>query len=129
MADIDLSMEYPGARFTYEHFQLIEVAELIIRIWHYSSEHGKNCNLCKIYKKTSVKVLRETWKDEYIDENFVIDKICKQDKNWCNLDELTSTEQIYKLIKKKSRPARLKICLLSCFKQNGFCSIVNIKKH
>ena len=45
-------------------------------------------------------MLREKWKDEYIDENFVIDKICKQDKNWCNLDELTSTEQIYKLIKK-----------------------------
>ena len=32
MADIDLSIEYRGARFTYEHFQLIEVAELIIRI-------------------------------------------------------------------------------------------------
>ena len=100
MADVDHSIEYPGGRFTYEHFQLLEIPELMIKIWHYSREHGKNCHLCKIYKKNLIEVLREKWKDEYIDENYVIDKLCKQDKNWCNLNEPTDTEQIYKLIKK-----------------------------
>lgn len=100
MAEADLSIKYTGAKFTYEHFQRLEIPELMIKIWHYSSSHGIRCDICKIYRRDCIKVLREKWKDEYIDENFVLTKLCNQDKTWCNLEQVTTTDTIYKKIRK-----------------------------
>lgn len=109
MAEADLSIEYPGAKFTYEHFQLLSIPELMIKIWDYSSEHRIRCNLCRIYRRDCIKALREKWQDIYIDENFVLTKLCNQDKTWCNLDEPTSTEKLYKLIQKYQDLPKLRL--------------------
>ena len=100
MAEADFSIEYPRAKFTYEHFQTMCIPELMIKIWHYSSEHGIRCNLCKIYKRDCINVLREKWTDEYIDVNMVLTNLCNQIKSWCNLEETKRTDEMYKLIKR-----------------------------
>lgn len=101
MAEADFSIEYPGAKFTYKHFQMTRIPELMIKIWHYFSEHGIRCDLCKIYRRDCMsKVLREKWKDEYIDVNMVLTNLCNHVKSWCNLEVEKSTDEIYKVIKR-----------------------------
>ena len=100
MAEADFSIEYPGPKFTYKQFQMMCIPELMIKIWHYSSEHRIRCTLCKIYRRDCIKVLREKWKDEYTDVNMVLTNLCNHVKSWYNLEVEKSTDEIYKVIKR-----------------------------
>ena len=103
MALFVLLTHYTG--FTYEHFQSMDIPELMIKIWQYSYE--KQCNVCLKYQRHAIKTLREKWTDQFIDKNFVIYKLCKQDKDWCDLDKPTETEKLCKIITKNKNVASI----------------------
>ena len=103
MALFVLLTHYTG--FTYEHFQSMDIPELMIKIWQYSYE--KQCNVCLKYQRHAIKALREKWTDQFIDKNFVIYKLCKQDKDWCDLDKPTETEKLGKIITKNKNVASI----------------------
>ena len=98
MALFDLLTHYTG--FAYEHFQSMDIPELMIKICQYSYE--KQCNVCHKYKRHAIRALREKWTDQFIDENFVIYKLRKQDKEWCDLDKPIETEKLCKIITKNN---------------------------
>lgn len=103
MALFDLLTHYTG--FAYEHFQSMDIPELMIKIWQCSYE--KQCNVCHKYKRHAIRALREKWTDQFIDENFVIYKLCKQDKDWCDLDKPIETEKLCKIITKNNNVASI----------------------
>ena len=72
----------------------------MIKICQYSYE--KQCNVCHKYKRHAIRALREKWTDQFIDENFVIYKLRKQDKEWCDLDKPIETEKLCKIITKNN---------------------------
>ena len=63
MAKADFSMEYPGAKFTYEHFQTMWIPRLMIKIWHYSRSVQ---NLQKrLHQSAKRKMERPVYRCEY----------------------------------------------------------------
>ena len=69
-------------KFKYEDFDKLDIANLIVNIWHYSDRSHRNCVVCTNYKNWCITALKEKWKDWYVNVEFVIQKLCKRDKVW-----------------------------------------------
>ena len=90
-------------KFKYEDFLQEDICNLMINIWSYSDEHGTGCNICTHYKKMNIDALRKKWSNDYIDFNFVINKLKKRDTEWYDLNRVSTADRfcLMPLIKKK----------------------------
>ena len=84
---------------------------LLINIWDYANK--PNCPICKQYQKWCISAAKEKWKDSYIEFDFVIGCLKKQNKNWFDFGEisLANRNQIYVVISKKKKEYKKHFCM------------------
>ena len=81
-------------------FEFLDQPNLLINIWEYNDERHKNCPACKQYKEWSIKVVKTQWQNNYMDFDFVIDNIRKQNRKLFDFGRISSgnRSKIYRLI-------------------------------
>ena len=92
-------------RFNYEDFDEMDIPNLMVNIWHYSDMHQeKYCVICSTYRNCCVTALKKTWKDRYINFDFVVEKLCQRDKKWEDVSKITveNMSKFYRLIEGKT---------------------------
>ena len=68
-------------KFSKRDFQLLDVSNLLINIWEYNERGRKNqCLVCIQYEKWCIEVAQEKWKAIYLDFEYVIKNLQKQNK-------------------------------------------------
>ena len=94
-------------KFKYEDFDKLDIANLMVNIWHYSDTSHRNCCVvCTDYKNWCITVLKKKiQKDWYIDIDFAVEKLCKRDKAWQKVMPKITIEhmlELYVLIERKT---------------------------
>lgn len=85
-------------KFKYEDFDKLDIANLMVNIWHYPDTiHRDCCVVCTNYKNWCITVLKKKWKDWYIDIDFAVEKLCKRDKAWEKVMSKITIEHMSKL--------------------------------
>ena len=89
MANFDSKEEL---KFNLDAFRELHAPDLIINIWTYNKNfvHKSKCAICKTYCDYSTQALREKWKAEWGDFEFVTNKFKKCDKNFINIERYSS---------------------------------------
>ena len=80
--------------------EFLDQPNLLINIWEYNDERHKNCPVSKQYKEWSIKVVKTQWQNNYMDFDFVIDNIRKQNRKLFDFGRISSgnRSKIYRLI-------------------------------
>ena len=91
-------------KFTKQNFRESSVPDNILNIWIYNYfDKHKPCFTCDVYPKYCEEVLKEEWRDDWGDFDFVIGKIKNCDKSFIDLNrysEITKWGILDELIKK-----------------------------
>ena len=90
-------------KFSKRDFQLLDVSNLLINIWEYNERGRKNqCLVCIQYEKWCIEVAQEKWKAIYLDFEYVIKNLQKQNKSFYNFGKISSQDRdaIYNIIHK-----------------------------
>ena len=74
----------PTLKFKLENFEELDIPDLMINIWCHS-EINKSCPILKQYKDWCITALKKKWIKEYIDFDFVVEKLSQRDKNFIRI--------------------------------------------
>ena len=98
-------------KFSLNSFRQLDLPNLLINVWDYVNK--PNCPICKQYQKWCISAAKEKWKDSYIEFDFVIGCLKKQNKNWFDFGEisLANRNQIYVVISKKKKEYKKHFCM------------------
>lgn len=82
-------------KFTKNDFSLENTPDLLINVWTYNyyKPQCQTCNACKIYCNWCVEILEERWKEEWGDFNNVIEKLQKNDAEFINSNNYSSSRK------------------------------------
>ena len=82
------------------NFEFLDLPNLLISIWEYNDETHKNCPVCKQYEDWRIKVAKTQWQNGYMDFDFVIENIKKQNRKLYDFGRIISENRsrIYRLI-------------------------------
>ena len=69
------------------NFEFLDLLSLLINIWERNDETHKNCPVCKQYQEWSIKVAKTQWQNNYMDFDFVIANIRKQNRKLFDFDQ------------------------------------------
>ena len=88
-------MKLPLANFEFQ-----DLPNLLINIWEYNDETHKSCSVCKQYDEWCIKVAKTQWKNDYMDFDFVIENIRKQNRKLFDFGWISSENRsrIYRLM-------------------------------
>ena len=90
-------------KFSKRDFQLLDVSNLLINIWEYNERGRKNqCLVCIQYEKWCIEVAQEKWKAIYLDFEYVIKNLQKQNKSFYKFGKISFQDRdaIYNIIHK-----------------------------
>ena len=93
-------------KFSLNSFRQLDLPNLLINIWDYADK--PNCPICKQYQKWCITAANEQWEKEFIDFDFAINTLKKQNKNWFDFGKISSENrnQIYVVISKEKKSIR-----------------------
>ena len=88
-------MSSTSLKFNLDSFRELDAPDLIINVWSYSDhlKRQKNCQVCKIYCKHSLKALKEKWKKEWGSFNYIMSKIKKNDRYFIDVGKYSSADR------------------------------------
>ena len=88
--------------FKQEDFEELNIANLMVNIWHYSimCENEKYRVVCAKYKKWCITALKKKWKDRYINISYIVRKLCQRDLRLADFSKITAENisNVYNLI-------------------------------
>ena len=90
-------------KFWKREVQLLDLPNLLINIWEYNEPGCKNqCPVCIPFEKWCIEVVQEKWKANYLDCEYVIKNLQKQNKNFYHFRKVSSQDRdvIYNIIHK-----------------------------
>ena len=90
-------------KFSKRDFQLLDVSNLLINIWEYNERRCKNqCLVCIQYERWCIEVARKKWKANYLDFEYVIKNLQKQNKSFYHFGKISSQDRdvIYNIMHK-----------------------------
>ena len=76
-------MNIANLKFSLNFFRRLDLPDLLINICDYADK--PNCAICKQYQEWCITAAKEQWQKEFIDFDFFIDALKKQNKNWFNV--------------------------------------------
>ena len=85
-------------KFSLDSFRQLDLADILINIWDYADHlKQKECIVCRTYQNWCITAAKEKWSYLYVDFDFAIDNLQKQNKNWIDIDAFSSERknQIY----------------------------------
>ena len=85
-------------KFSKQSFQKLELPDLLLNIWCYAD--WPNDPICVQYQQWCVEVAKERWSSQYLDFDYVIENLRKQNKKFYNFGKISSEDKniIYRLI-------------------------------
>ena len=97
-------MNVNDLKFSLYSFRQLDLPNLLINIWDYADKRHDDCPICKQYSKCCVIAAKEKWSSNFIDFDFVINNLKKQNKKWFDVGKLSpaSRDNIYFAICKVS---------------------------
>ena len=81
--------QVPTLKFKFEDFEELDVPDFMINFWCYS-ENNENCPILKQYNDWSITALKKKLIKEYIDFDFVVEKLSQRDKKWVDVSRISS---------------------------------------
>ena len=98
-------------KFSLNSFRQLDLLNLLINVWDYADK--PNCPICKQYQQWCISAAKEKWQDSYIEFDFVINCLKKQNKNWLDLGKISSAHrnQIYVVISKEKKEYKKHFCM------------------
>ena len=99
-------MNIADLKFSLNSFRQLDLPNLLINIWDYADK--PNCPICKQYQKWCITAANEQWEKGFIDFDFAINTLKKQNKNWFDFGKISSENrnQIYVVISKEKKSIR-----------------------
>ena len=79
-------MSQPQMKLSLANFEFLDLLSLLINIWECDDETHKNCPVGKQYQDWSIKVAKTQWQNNYMDFDFVIANIRKQNRKLFDFD-------------------------------------------
>ena len=79
-------MSQPQMKLSLANFEFLDLLSLLINIWECTDETHKNCHVGKQYQEWSIKVAKTQWQNNYMDFDFVIANIRKQNRKLFDFD-------------------------------------------
>ena len=85
-------------KFAKSSFQELDFPDLLVNIWCYTDK--KNDPIIAQFEKLCVEAAQEQWKPLYLDFNYLIENLRKQNKQFYNFGKICSADKnvIYRLI-------------------------------
>ena len=93
-------MSQPQMKLSLANFEFLDLPNVLINIWEYHDLTHKNCPVCKQYKEWCIKVAKTQWQNDYMDFDFVIENIRKQNRKLFGFERISSENRskMYRLI-------------------------------
>ena len=81
-------------------FRQLDLPNLLINIWDYADRPDDP--ICKQYQKWCITAAKEQWQDTFVDFDFAITVLKKQNRNWYDFSKMSSDKRnkIYIIISK-----------------------------
>ena len=96
--------------------QKLEASDLVTNIWKYSNVHFYHDSVVlETYRKCYIDELKNRWEDNYLDFNYVVNKLCHRDEEWAFVSKMTKKKKMYQNSIKKFRESNKVTILMSCF--------------
>ena len=96
-----------SSKIRIEDFKTLDAPDKLLNIWSYNNLDGpsKKCRTCKKYSNFCEMLLREQWKPNWGDFEFIIEKIKNNDKTFIDLSEISSMNRwkIIDILVKKNK--------------------------
>ena len=94
-------------KFSLDTFCQHDLPNLLINIWDYAYHiNEKSCIVCQTYQGWCIVAAREKWLDQFINFDFIINNLQKQNRNWVDFDTFSSATRnqiLYHLLKDKHK--------------------------
>ena len=94
-------------KFSLYSFHQLDLPDILINIWDYADHlKQKECIICQTYQNWCIIAAKEKWHYSYIDFDFAIDNLQKQNKNWVDFDNFsteTKNQIYYHILKEQNR--------------------------
>ena len=84
-------MSATDLKFSLNSFRQLDLPNLLINIWDYADRPDDP--ICKQYQKWCITAAKEQWQDTFIDFDFVITALKKQNRNWYDFGKISSDER------------------------------------
>ena len=96
-------MNIADLKFSLNSFRQLDLPNLLINIWDYANK--PDCPICKQYLKWCITAAKEQWENAFINFDFVINALKKQNRNWYDLGKISSANRnkIYLIISKENK--------------------------
>ena len=87
-------------KFLVESFRQLDLPNLLINIWSYANKPV--CPMCNQYQKYCIQAAKEQWLSSFIDLDFVIQNLKRQNKRFFDFGKISSQDRnsIYVVISK-----------------------------
>ena len=85
-------------KFSKQSFRELELPDLLFNVWCYTDR--PNDPICVQYQQWCVEVAKERWSSQYLDFDYVIENLRKQNKKFYNFGKISSADKniIYRVI-------------------------------
>ena len=80
-----MSLNY---KFLLESFRRLDLPNLLINIWSYAGK--PNCPMCSQYQRWCIQAAKEKWLSSFIDFDFVIQNLKRQNKKFFDFGRISS---------------------------------------
>ena len=78
-------------KFSKQSFRELELPDLLFNVWCYTD--WPNDPICVQYQQWCVEVAKKRWSSQYLDFDYVIENLRKQNKKFYNFGKISSADK------------------------------------